>query len=385
MKKTENSNVSALARKITQAPLLTKDQEIETAKQIKKLEHDMLVQILGHYKGLDLLLGRAIDFCTGEIPISKWIRSVDDEEDGDRSKYLKDTHGLVGLCREFAVTHEPAKLAAIIECIQRLNVSSVILAKIADEIGKTDENIRNIKKDLDEQRGVFVKANMRLVISIARKYANRGMEFWDLVQEGVVGLMRAVDKFEYGRGWKFSTYATWWVRQAVSRSIADQSRTIRLPVHATEALNKINASIKMLGVDLGRDPTVEELAKFTGITLDKVRNLIEAGKRPLFIAETVDDGGSTLGDLFVDVKPSPDEMIEYRDMQKTIDEILSTLTPMQEKIVRMKFGIGLADENIVNNDVAIEHHERMRLIEMNAIKGMRRYTRMRKNAAIGRL
>lgn len=306
----------------------------------------------------------------------------------ERMTYVRDVEPrLTSLKKVKKPTEE--QLQEIEEIEKNVRASHKITKSLESELGTNKENIikyytqlvRALAKD-KRAKDDLAKANLRLVVNIAKKFLHRGLHFLDLIQEGNIGLMKAVEKFEFERGFKFSTYATWWIRQAITRAIADQSRTIRVPVHMVETLNKINKIKNQYLQEHGREPSHTELAKELNIDEKKIKNILKISKEPVSLETPVgDDEDATIKDFIEsEYDLSPSEQVTSSDLKDRVREILKTLTPREEKVIKMRFGIDVASEHTleeVGKDFSVTR-ERIRQIEVKALKKLRHPSRLKK-------
>jgi len=330
-------------------------------------------------------LAQDIAACERELAYCRRRLGVSGEEGNVLlGKLSRGRRGLIAVRRKTSVPmdvlHEIEKAAhSARRRIRGIEAESLVPAEeLRESVKLLDQAEEKVKRGKAE----LVEANLRLVVSIAKKYTNRGLQFLDLIQEGNIGLMKAVDKFEYKRGYKFSTYATWWIRQAITRAIADQARTIRIPVHMIETINKLIRTSRHLVQKLGREPSPEEIAEKMDLPLDKVRKILKIAKEPISLETPIgEEEDSHLGDFIEDKKAiSPlDAAIRY-DLQRQINNALKTLTPREERVLRKRFGIGENTDHTleeVGQDFAVTR-ERIRQIEAKALRKLRHPSRSKK-------
>jgi RNA polymerase primary sigma factor len=416
--KTDNI-IWAYLKDIGRISLLSSDEEYDIAKRIEDGERKIRSLLFEMPQAISELTELSSQIKKEAVNIVDIIKNIDEMNytKKDEEQYKKKTVTLISSLKslfekreemrrqivnldEFTRKQTEKKLKTIEVKVEEILTSLSLQKKVLEEITrKVEKRVRfldeqeaesvetnlsemeRVERELKVVKNRLIKANLRLVINIAKKYLNRGLSFLDLIQEGNMGLMKAAEKYDYQKGYKFSTYSTWWIRQAITRAIADYARTIRVPVHVLETMNKITKVTISLYQELGREPTLEEISAKAVLPLEKVRKIMKVSNEPISIETPIGDDDSKLGDFIADPKsPSPFEELVNISCKEEIDKVLSTLTPREEKVIRMRLGIGEKTDYTLEEvgDVFGLTRERIRQIEAKALRKLKHPSRRKR-------
>jgi len=362
-------------------PLLTRDGEIEVSIRIEQGEHDMFDALLRVEQVGNEILGLAVKLRSDDVRLSNVLRGVDDDDAYAKANLLRALDAFEALRKssdDEQTTYEQS-VALFRDVRWQREWLEVIARKVEVVSREVASEVQRGRRDADQAKAELVQANLRLVVHAAKRCRHRGVDFLDRIQEGNLGLMKAVDKFDYRRGYRFSTYATWWIQQSISRAIADQSRTIRVPVHMHENLTQVRRMRRQLRQEHGREPSAEELAVLMGLPLDKVQRCLEVVAEPVSLeAPAGPEGDRLVGDFVPDDRADdPQDALIHDRMSQVTREMLATLSPRERRVLQLRFGIDEKSQHTLE-EIGQQFNvtrERIRQIESNALAKLRHPTR----------